>query len=218
VVNFIKKALHFSKNDKAQNLLPHKIQFRSPHLKIGNSLLFENFLLNIGIIKSQRPYVTIGDDSMIGGIFTFEAGTGEVVIGNRVYLAGGNIICNHKIEIEDDVFISWGIYFFDNDSHSLDYKERLLDMQNHLKDWRNGLTNYNISKNWKNVKFAPIKICRYAWIGMESKILKGVTIGEGAIVAAGSVVVKNVEPWTIVGGNPAKVIREMPAEFKPNIE
>jgi len=92
------------------------------------------------------------------------------------------------------VFISWGVYFFDNDSHSMDYRHRIVDMDNHLRDWRAGETNYNKSKDWTHVSSAPIKVCRYAWIGMEAMILKGVTIGEGAVVGAGSVVTKDVQP------------------------
>jgi len=57
---------------------------------------------------------------------------------------------------------------------------------------------------------APITICDYAWIGVNATILKGVTIGEGAVVAAGAVVTKDVEPYTIVGGVPAKKIGERP--------
>ena len=59
------------------------------------------------------------------------------------------------------------------------------------------------------VKTALIKICSKAWIGMNCIILKGVTIGEGAIVAAGSVVTKDVKPWTMVGGNPAVYIKDV---------
>ncbi len=55
---------------------------------------------------------------------------------------------------------------------------------------------------------APIEIHDRAWLGSRAVILKGVTIGEGAVVAAGSVVTRNVQPFTIVGGNPARVIRE----------
>jgi acetyltransferase-like isoleucine patch superfamily enzyme len=179
------------------------------HLKIGDSLLFGNFRLNARMAVEGKTYVTIGNDCMIGGNFTFESPTGEVVIGDRVYLAGGNVISVNKVEIEDDVFISWGVYFFDNDSHSLDYRDRIEDMTNHLNDWRQGHGNYNLSKDWTKVRSAPIKVCRHAWIGMEAFILKGVTIGEGAIVGAASVVTRDVEPWTIVGGNPAKLIRKL---------
>ena len=52
----------------------------------------------------------------------------------------------------------------------------------------------------------PIYICKHAWIGVGATILKGVTIGEGAVVCAGSVVNKDVPPYAIVGGVPAKII------------
>ncbi|WP_345786497.1 acyltransferase [Prosthecobacter sp.] len=54
--------------------------------------------------------------------------------------------------------------------------------------------------------FAPIVIEDHAWIATDAMILKGVTIGRGAVVAAGAVVVKNVRPFSVVGGNPAKEI------------
>ena len=55
---------------------------------------------------------------------------------------------------------------------------------------------------------APIIVENFAWIGGRSTILQGVTIGEGAIIAAGSVVTKDVAPYTIVGGTPAKFIKK----------
>lgn len=57
------------------------------------------------------------------------------------------------------------------------------------------------------VTAAPVVICDYVWVGGNSTILQGVTIGEGAIVAAGSVVTKHVAPYTIVAGNPARFIK-----------
>ena len=53
----------------------------------------------------------------------------------------------------------------------------------------------------------PVRICKNAWVGAGATILPGVTVGENAVVAAGTVVTKDVAPNTIVGGNPAKVIR-----------
>lgn len=54
--------------------------------------------------------------------------------------------------------------------------------------------------------FAPIVVEDYAWVASDAMVLKGVTIGRGAVVAAGAVVVKDVRPFAVVGGNPAKEI------------
>ncbi len=66
---------------------------------------------------------------------------------------------------------------------------------------------HDITKPNRPLVTAPITICDGVWIGARAIILPGVTIGEGAVVAAGSVVTKDVEPWTVVGGNPAKFIK-----------
>jgi len=203
-VNFLERKFKKSRNEAAINEFHN-----NPQIRIGHSLLFGEFKLSARSPKRNKIYINIGDDSMVGGNFIFESTNGEVNIGNRVYLAGGNIICINKIDIEDDVFISWGVYMFDNDSHSVNYKHRIADMDNHLKDWKSGKQNYNESKDWSQVSSASIRICQYAWIGMEVIILKGVTIGRGAIVGAGSVVTRDVEPWTVVGGNPAKIIKRL---------
>jgi len=59
-------------------------------------------------------------------------------------------------------------------------------------------------------KGAPVIIGDWVYVGTRSTILPGVTIGEGAVVAAGAVVTKDVEPWTMVGGVPAKFIKKRP--------
>lgn len=53
----------------------------------------------------------------------------------------------------------------------------------------------------------PVHICKHAWIGMNATIMKGVTIGEYAIVGAGAIVTKDVPPYAVVAGVPAKVIK-----------
>ncbi|MBO9200144.1 acyltransferase [Niastella sp. MAH-29] len=138
----------------------------------------------------------------------FESGTGEVIIGNRVFIGASTIICRSKVEFGNNIFVAWNTCFYDHDSHSLDYRHRQQDITQQLTDFRNG-ESFIKNKNWEVVNSAPIKICDNAWIGMNALILKGVTVGEGAIVAAGSVVTKSVPAWTVVAGNPAKVVKNL---------
>ena len=63
------------------------------------------------------------------------------------------------------------------------------------------------------VKGAPVIIEDYAWVSSRTTLLPGVTIGKGAVVAAGAVVTKSVEPYTVVGGVPAKKIGERSKEL-----
>jgi acetyltransferase-like isoleucine patch superfamily enzyme len=69
------------------------------------------------------------------------------------------------------------------------------------------------SPDFKTV-FHPVKIEDYVWLGPRCIILPGVTVGEGAVVAAGAVVTKDVEPYTLVGGVPAKKIGERPKNLQ----
>lgn len=94
------------------------------------------------------------------------------------------IECFHKIHIGKNVAISENVTIRDSDNHTIIRK--------------NSLKHHTTS--------APIKICDHVWIGMNVTILKGVTIGEGAIIAAGSLVNKDVPAYTLAGGCPAKVI------------
>ena len=58
----------------------------------------------------------------------------------------------------------------------------------------------------------PVRICDDAWIGAGAMVLRGVTVGEGGVVAAGAVVTKDVPAFSIVAGNPAVLIREIPPD------
>ena len=68
------------------------------------------------------------------------------------------------------------------------------------------------------VRDRPVRIHDYAWVGTRATVLPGVTLGEGAIVAAGSVVSRDVEPYTVVGGVPAKPIGKRGRELRYNLE
>ena len=88
------------------------------------------------------------------------------------------------------------IYF---DNHSLDFRIRKKD----LSDWKKGY------HDWSLHPCKPIKLSQGCWIGARAIILKGVAIGTQSVVGAGSVVTKNVDPYSIVAGNPARVIKRI---------
>ena len=165
---------------------------------------------NISIMKPEKEhkYITVGHNCVLSGQYIFETNTGSISIGDRVHIGGSTFICRSSIIIEDDVTMAWGTTVYDHDSHSVKWSERKNDTLQEFKDHREYGDSIK-NKNWDVVKTAPIKICSKAWIGMNCIILKGVTIGEGAIVAAGSVVTKDVKPWTMVGGNPAVYIKDV---------
>ena len=159
--------------------------------------------------EEESKRIFIDEESMIGCNFIFESDSGVIKIGKRTFInAGTNIISINEIEIGDDVTIGWNIYIYDHDSHSLDYRFRKDDIERQREDFYAN-RNFIFSKDWSNVKSAPVKICNKVWIGFNAIILKGVTLGEGAIVAAGAVVTKDVPAWTVVAGNPATIVKKI---------
>ena len=111
-----------------------------------------------------------------------------------------------SITIGDDVTIAWDCTFYDHNSHSIFWSERKSDTLQELEDLRKS-GDLIKNKNWNVVKTAPIIIQDKVWIGIGCKILKGVTIGEGAVIAAGSVVTQDIPAWSVYGGNPATFIK-----------
>ncbi len=141
--------------------------------------------------------VSIGENSLIEGRIIFDREKSTVTIGNRTYIGNSLLVCASSITVGDDILMAWGITIVDHNSHSVTWDERKDDVMN----WIHG------RKDWTHVACAPVTIGNKVWIGFNVIILKGVTIGEGAVVAAGSVVTKDVPPYAIVAGNPAKVVR-----------
>lgn len=144
----------------------------------------------------------IGRSSMVGGALIFDREGASIQIGERTFIGAASLISSEQITVGDDVLISWGCTVVDHNSHALSWRDR----SNDVTDWMDA------KKDWMHVECKAVAIRSKAWIGFNVIILKGVTIGEGAIVGAGSVVTKDVPPYTIVGGNPARVIREIPPD------
>ena len=180
----------------------------------SGTLLLPGFNIDIrGGIPNDR--VNVGINSVLNCKITLERDIGSVLIGNNTFIGSSHIICAQRIEIGSNVLISWGCIIVDHDSHSLLWSERAED----VKRWREGLASGDINtaaamKNWGSVSMASVHISDKVWIGLNVIVLKGITIGEGAVIAAGAVVTKDVPAWTLVGGNPAKVIKELPCSME----
>jgi len=142
---------------------------------------------------------TVGSSSNIEGTIVLDRPGAVVSIGSRTHIGGRSVIeAATDISIGDDVLIAFDVFIIDHDSHSLQFEHRAHDVE----AWIQG------RKDWTHVATAPVRIHDKAWIAARSIILKGVSVGEGAIVGTGSVVTRDVPPWSIVAGNPARVIRE----------
>jgi acetyltransferase-like isoleucine patch superfamily enzyme len=187
----------------------HEMTANSPkdmrYLEVGDGCEINGLHIVSRNNISNKSLMKVGRDSIVIGTFVFELPSGYISVGNRTFIGGGTFISIEGIEIGDDVMISWGCTVVDNNSHSLISTDRLND----VTDWKRGIDEDKIGayKDWSKVSKGSVIIKNKAWIGFNSIILKGVTIGEGAIVAAGSVVTKDVPDFAIVGGNPAKIIK-----------
>lgn len=139
----------------------------------------------------------MGDDVLYEGEIGFLRENARVEIGSRSYFAG-LITCADKVRIGNDVLIARGVYIADHDAHAVEFQGRSRDVLN----WNQG------RKDWDGITIAPVTIDDKAWIGWGVAIMCGVTIGEGAVVGANSVVTRDVPPYTVVAGNPVRVLRE----------
>lgn len=176
----------------------------------SSTIVLQNTKTDFRVGYENRDYVTIGKKCVIGATFTFESKKGFVQIGNNVHLGRVHFICRNNIVIEDDVTMAWGITIYDHNSHSIFWEHRKNDNYNCYQDYINHNGNNIVTKDWKHVIDKPIVIRSKVWVGFDVTILKGVTVGEGAVIGAKSVVTKDVEPWTVVAGNPAVVVKYLP--------
>lgn len=171
-----------------------------------NTIYNDGFSIDFRHPKKGSIYLIIGNNSIINGNFVFETETGKISIGDRCHIGNSTFISKSKIEIGNDVTIAWGCTIYDHDSHSIYWDERKNDTIQEYKDTLQ-FNDEIYNKNWSVVNTKPITIKDKVWIGMNVIILKGVTIGEGAIIGAGSVVTQDVPEWSVVAGNPAKVVK-----------
>ena len=156
-------------------------------------------------IFAENGRIEIGKGSCIRGSLIIDRPNGQIVVGEKCYIGTGTKIwASENIKIGNHVLIAHNCNIFDNDTHPTDYLERREDAENIIFMAKR--------EHFPSLKTGQITIKDDAWIGCNSIVLKGVTVGEGAIVAAGSVVTQDVMPWTVVAGNPAKVVKNIKNE------
>ena len=129
---------------------------------------------------------------------------GTCAVGDFTLLNGAIIMAEERVEIGSHCLISWNVGIADSDFHPIAAAERRVDAE--------ALAPFFDKRPARpELRTAPVVIGDNVWIGMNAIILKGVTIGENSVVAAGAVVTKSVRANVVVAGNPAVVIKEIRA-------
>jgi acetyltransferase-like isoleucine patch superfamily enzyme len=126
---------------------------------------------------------------------------GRVSLGEYALVHGARIICDAEVEIGDYALISWNVVLMDSYRVPLDAGARRRELEQ-VPLRRPRFLGAGVSAR-------PVRIGRNVWVGFDACVLPGVTIGEGSVVGARSVVVEDVPPYTVVAGNPARVIRSL---------
>ena len=155
-------------------------------------------------MRSQRqPAIELGKHvSLYAGVSFALGENGSCKIGDFTLLNGALIMADERIEIGSHVLISWNVGIADSDFHPIDAAQRRIDTL--------ALAPFYKDRPPRPVlKTAPVIIGDNVWIGMNAVILKGVTIGENSIVAAGAVVSKSVPANVVVAGNPAVIVKHL---------
>jgi acetyltransferase-like isoleucine patch superfamily enzyme len=153
--------------------------------------------------KASPKDAEIGDGTALRGIVRLEP-KGRLVIGAFCYVGDGAILsAANLIRIGEATLIAHGVQVFDNDTHPVDPLER----EAHFKKMLGHRPGRAL-----HIGDAPVIIGSRCWLGMNSIIMKGTSVGDNSIVAPGSVVIKDIPANVLAAGNPAVVIKHFPFE------
>ena len=160
----------------------------------------------------QARCASVGRNLSLDGL-PFVQGNAEIHIGNDVYLGGQITIMSARslqrprLVLENRVELGWRVSITVNrevvieEYARVSFDCRISDSDGHPREA--DLRAQNAPVDPKDIR--PVRICRHAWIGNASHIMKGVTIGEGAVIGANSVVISDIPPYCLAMGNPAEV-------------
>ncbi len=167
------------------------------NITIGKNSYIENDKTFDDIKDTSK--IIIGDNVKIYGYTKFLLGTrGKISVGDNSIIAGAILISNKEIVIGNNVIISYYVSIMDSDFHSIDPKIRKKETYEMAPP-----TNHAFLR--EDIVEAKVTIEDNVKIGANCIILKGVTIGKGSEIFAGSVIAKNIPENSYVEGNPAKI-------------
>jgi acetyltransferase-like isoleucine patch superfamily enzyme len=152
-------------------------------LKFGQKWSFKNPNTSLLVIRENASINVKNKFRIYSGAKIYVNKEAELTLGRGYINHNLNLSCFEKIEIGNNVSISENLTIRDSDNHIV-----IFDGQ-------------------KSIKTQPIKIGNHVWIGVNVTILNGVTIGDNSVVAAGSVVTSSFQENTLIGGVPAKIIK-----------
>jgi acetyltransferase-like isoleucine patch superfamily enzyme len=173
-----------------------------PNVEFGEGFYCETAQVFRFLRNKQSGALVFGNHVSVYAGCSFSIGVnGRCTVGDFTLLNGALVMAEDRIEIGSHCLISWNVGIADSDFHPLEPAQRLIDAQALAPFFKDRPPR-------PKLKTVPVIISNNVWIGMNATILKGVTIGENSVVAAGAVVTKSVPANTVVAGNPAVVVKQ----------
>lgn len=159
-----------------------------------------SFLLD----RSRPPYgVRAGRGTSTYGGTMFDVGEcGTVTFGRFCMTNGARFICDREITVGDYTMIGWNTVVMDTRRAPFDPDQRRVALADRAPSLSAALPHLGAGAEPR-----PVRIGSAVWIAFECVIMPGVTIGDGVVVGARSVITEDVEAWNVVAGNPARVVR-----------
>lgn len=186
----------------ARKIIQFTYEYSQRHSYANSNALSGTYAEGSSVLNFQNDptKINIKNNTKIRGELLLFAYGGEISIGENSYVGeGSRIWSGESIYIGNNVLISHNVNIVDTNSHEVNHLERAEGYVNLLKRGH--------PKEKGSIITKAIIIEDYAWISFNATVLKGVNIGRGAIIAANSVVTKDVPEFTMVAGNPAKFIK-----------
>lgn len=155
-------------------------------------------------LQKNKSLIELKDNVHCRGQLLIFSYAGKIQIGNNVFIGEGTKIWSGSevgIKIGNDVLISHNVFIGDTNSHEIDYLQRASSFIE--------MTTQGHPKINPGVETKPVVIEDNVWLSFNVIVMKGVTIGKGSIIGSGSIITKDIPPFSLVVGNPARILKSL---------